>query len=101
MVSTMWHIYIYIYIYICHMVDTIYIYIYISYISSEDNFKQVYIYIYICHMVDTIACCADIDECTEKSSGCAQKCANSPGSFQCSCSGGYTINSDGITCKQG
>ena len=43
----------------------------------------------------------DINECNEKSSGCQQKCANTIGSFTCSCSDGYTLEADGVNCKQG
>ena len=36
----------------------------------------------------------DIDECADKNGGCEQICNNTPGSFQCSCSAGFTLVSD-------
>ena len=44
---------------------------------------------------------ADIDECSEQSSGCQQNCTNTVGSFHCSCSGGYNLDTDGLSCTQG
>ena len=31
--------------------------------------------------------------------GCAQLCTNTPGSYQCSCNNGYTLNLDGHNCS--
>ncbi|KAK2567531.1 Mucin-like protein, partial [Acropora cervicornis] len=44
--------------------------------------------------------CLDIDECANKLSNmsCAQECTNTPGSFQCSCSSGFSLNSDKRSC---
>lgn len=44
----------------------------------------------------TKAECKDIDECT--SGHCAQGCANTIGSFICSCNPGYTLNNNRKTC---
>ena len=41
----------------------------------------------------------DIDECNKNISGCAHFCANSIGSFNCSCRTGYKLDSDGKICK--
>ncbi|XP_067018613.1 mucin-like protein isoform X3 [Acropora muricata] len=41
--------------------------------------------------------CLDIDECASNMS-CVQECTNTPGSFQCSCRSGYTLNSDKRSC---
>ena len=30
--------------------------------------------------------------------GCDQQCVNTPGSFECRCSSGYVLSSDGKTC---
>ena len=38
----------------------------------------------------------DIDECTS-GDPCHQICTNTPGSFQCSCESGYTV--DGSRCN--
>ena len=40
----------------------------------------------------------DIDECSEDSDGCAQNCANTVGSYTCSCNTGYNLASDGRSC---
>ena len=39
----------------------------------------------------------DIDECVEQSK-CNQTCTNLPGTFFCSCDGGYELLDDGSTC---
>ena len=31
--------------------------------------------------------------------GCAQLCTNTPGSYQCNCNNGYTLNLDGHNCS--
>jgi len=36
--------------------------------------------------------CADIDECTGTTHGCAQLCTNNAGSFTCGCLNGYTVS---------
>ena len=36
----------------------------------------------------------DINECAGKNGGCEQICINTCGSFQCSCSAGFTLVSD-------
>ena len=41
---------------------------------------------------------SDVDECSEMTSGCQQKCTNSVGSFSCSCYSGYSLMEDGLTC---
>uniref|UniRef100_A0A3B3H6V0 Matrilin 4 n=1 Tax=Oryzias latipes TaxID=8090 RepID=A0A3B3H6V0_ORYLA len=39
-----------------------------------------------------------LDLCKEMDHGCEHVCENSPGSFHCLCSEGYTLNEDGKTC---
>ena len=41
----------------------------------------------------------DINECTMNNGGCAQLCTNTPGSYQCNCNNGYTLNLDGHNCS--
>ena len=41
---------------------------------------------------------SDINECLTNNGGCAQNCANTNGSFVCSCNIGYTLNADNRTC---
>ena len=41
----------------------------------------------------------DVDECAADTDGCDQVCTNTPGSFECSCNGGYVLNNDQITCS--
>ena len=40
----------------------------------------------------------DINECLTSNGGCAQNCANTIGSFTCSCNSGYSLNTDNRTC---
>ena len=40
----------------------------------------------------------DLNECSERFSGCEQLCNNTDGSYQCGCREGYTLNTDGMTC---
>lgn len=40
----------------------------------------------------------DIDECTETARLCQQNCANTWGSYQCSCQSGYTLAPDNRSC---
>ncbi|HQN73768.1 MAG TPA: LamG domain-containing protein, partial [bacterium] len=41
---------------------------------------------------------ADVNECETDNGGCAQNCNNTPGSFNCTCDAGYTLNVDGFNC---
>lgn len=41
----------------------------------------------------------DIDECLVSNGGCADICTNTPGSYLCSCSEGYELDSDAISCN--
>ncbi|XP_078356388.1 EGF-containing fibulin-like extracellular matrix protein 2, partial [Oculina patagonica] len=43
--------------------------------------------------------CEDIDECSERRSGCSQICENTPGSFVCRCRKGYEMTPNGRFCK--
>ena len=40
----------------------------------------------------------DIDECVDESIACTQVCVNTIGSFQCSCSAGFQLGTDGQSC---
>ena len=40
----------------------------------------------------------DVNECNESNGGCSHICNNTEGSFECSCSDGYELDSDGATC---
>jgi len=40
----------------------------------------------------------DVDECLASSGGCDQQCSNSVGSFECSCTEGFTLDSNGRSC---
>ncbi|XP_076085349.1 uncharacterized protein LOC143056150 [Mytilus galloprovincialis] len=42
--------------------------------------------------------CEDIDECSLQNGGCDQNCANTHGSFECSCDRGYLLQNDNKTC---
>ena len=41
---------------------------------------------------------ADIDECELMADVCQQNCTNTEGSFNCSCSSGFVLLSDGNSC---
>ena len=41
----------------------------------------------------------DTDECSNNNGGCAQNCTNTVGSYVCSCSSGYNLNSDQHACN--
>ena len=49
--------------------------------------------------MDTTHGFVDIDECTTNTSGCEQGCDNTHGSFACYCLGGYTLDSNNMTCS--
>ena len=40
----------------------------------------------------------DIDECEENTDNCAQNCADTDGSYNCSCDPGYRLASDDHGC---
>ena len=42
---------------------------------------------------------ADVDECAMGIDNCDQNCANTMGSYTCTCNAGYQLNSDGHTCN--
>ena len=44
--------------------------------------------------------CNDINECLASNGGCSQVCINQPGSYQCSCNSGYTLDGNGRTCSR-
>ena len=41
----------------------------------------------------------DIDECREDTDNCAQQCSNTMGSYACSCSAGFRLDSDRHSCN--
>lgn len=43
---------------------------------------------------------SSLDECSLGTHGCQQQCSNTAGSYTCSCSSGYTLDSNGRTCTQ-
>ena len=50
--------------------------------------------------ISIVACClcVDVDECGRKEHNCSQLCDNVPGSFECKCRDGYSLQGDGTTC---
>ncbi|NWJ05783.1 EGFL7 protein, partial [Crypturellus undulatus] len=44
------------------------------------------------------ACETDVDECARRGHGCGQLCANTAGSYRCSCRAGFSLAADGRTC---
>ena len=51
-----------------------------------------------CILAPYYTCSVDINECMLNTSGCSQGCMNNDGSFECTCSEGFTLSSDGVTC---
>ena len=51
-----------------------------------------------CNDIMRLNDCTDINEC-ETDGRCAQTCTNTEGSFQCSCSTGFTLAGDGSNCN--
>ena len=54
-----------------------------------------------CYRIYTTKCLLttlDINECAERTDGCAQTCTNTIGSYNCSCGVGYRIASDNHLC---
>lgn len=49
----------------------------------------------LCRILDFL----DHDECKTTTHGCQHKCVNNHGSYACSCSNGYQLNSDKKTCS--
>ncbi|XP_066930439.1 fibrillin-2-like isoform X6 [Clytia hemisphaerica] len=47
--------------------------------------------------IDSITC-EDINECSTTNGGCSQTCTNKPGTYECSCNSGFTLDVDGKTC---
>ncbi|KAH8278249.1 hypothetical protein KR044_008526, partial [Drosophila immigrans] len=43
--------------------------------------------------------CLDIDECSLSNANCSHFCINLPGSFQCACPLGFSLNADGRSCR--
>ena len=41
---------------------------------------------------------SDVDECQGSNGGCNQTCTNNDGSFECSCTTGYTLSVDNLGC---
>ena len=53
-----------------------------------------------CGMCIIITCVLlDINECMENNGNCSQLCNNTLGSYQCDCEGGYTLDTDQLTCN--
>lgn len=44
-------------------------------------------------------CDKDVNECSQKNGGCSQVCHNKPGSFQCACHSGFSLESDKKSCQ--
>ena len=41
----------------------------------------------------------DIDECTDGSNKCSQKCVNEEGTYHCECNTGYLLDQNGLNCN--
>ena len=41
---------------------------------------------------------SDTDECSEGTSGCDHNCTNTDGSYYCTCTDGYELETDNNTC---
>ena len=52
----------------------------------------------LCIMETVHNYCIDVDECLMDNGGCVHVCNNEMGTFSCSCTTGYELQPDGITC---
>lgn len=50
-------------------------------------------------LINCFVLLSDIIECSYNRGGCEQLCINFPGSYNCSCLEGYTLQDDKATCK--
>ena len=48
---------------------------------------------------NSVAVDTDVNECVEGTSNCSQNCANTIGSYICSCDADYRLASDGHNCN--
>ena len=49
--------------------------------------------------VTLLSLCLDVDECLDPAvHGCQHNCANTDGSYHCTCNPGYTLDTNGRTC---
>ncbi|XP_070570966.1 multiple epidermal growth factor-like domains protein 6 isoform X1 [Ptychodera flava] len=46
-------------------------------------------------------CSTDVNECNHDNGGCEQTCANTDGSYYCTCGAGFTLTLDGHHCHDG
>jgi len=47
----------------------------------------------------SLSACLDIDECSLSNANCSHFCINLPGSFQCACPLGFSLNTDARSCQ--
>ncbi|KAH8365730.1 hypothetical protein KR093_003824, partial [Drosophila rubida] len=47
----------------------------------------------------SLSACLDIDECSLSNANCSHFCINLPGSFQCACPLGFSLDADGRSCR--
>ena len=41
----------------------------------------------------------DVNECSDGTHTCQQRCNNTHGAFQCSCDSGFVLRNDGFSCR--
>jgi hypothetical protein len=41
----------------------------------------------------------DVDECSDGTHTCQQRCDNTHGAFRCTCNSGFALNNDGFSCR--
>ena len=59
--------------------------------------SKIYVHAYY-NILDFDECTINNGGCTSNTSSCVVVCSNTPGSFQCICSDGYTLDTDMLTC---
>lgn len=70
----------------------------LNYTNNQSCNGMFEIFIIICFHINNIFS-SDINECLSNKGNCSQICTNTNGSYFCSCTSGYTLIGDRMTCN--